>query len=95
MQQELWSGLPGRYGHLLHDKLLKFRHLWSDAFNGDSGSQQPCLSPCDVRRNDAQLTHREDGSQDLAVTCAQGDVRDLFWRDPSFPEDAVGVEANL
>lgn len=48
-----------------------------------------------VLRNSSQFTYREDGGQSLDSTSAQGNVWDLFWRDPSFSKDAIGVEPNL
>lgn len=53
------------------------------------------FKPDDVRRNNPRFTYREDGSQNLNATCAQGDVWDLFWSDSSFSKDTVGVEPNL
>lgn len=41
------------------------------------------------------MTYREDSSQCLNSSRAQGDVWDLVLRDPSFPKDAVGVEPDL
>lgn len=49
----------------------------------------------DILRNNPQFTYREDGGQSLDATGAQGDVWDLYWRDPSFSKDAIGVEPNL
>ena len=59
------------------------------------GSPQRYAPPMTFSGIAGQFTYREDGSQSLNATGAQGDVWDLFRRDPSFPKDAIGVEPNL